>query len=150
MNLSGINANDTVVRSTRMSLSLAQLRRYAFAALSVAASVGVLLLFEHFGFRLPTGQLMLLPVAINSWYGKRGPAILSVILSLLCMNYFFVGPRYSIFVTKSEIGYYIVFSVLAALIWHFSTVRRRLEEDVLRSRNNLKIEVEERSSLLDL
>jgi len=133
-----------------MSLRLAQLKRYALAVLSVAVSVGALLLFEHLGFRLPTGQLMLLPVAINSWYGKRGPALLSLMLSLLCMDYFFVGPRHTLYIPTSEIGYYLVFSLLAALIWHFSTVRRRLEQDVLRSRDNLKVEVEERSSLLDL
>jgi hypothetical protein len=64
-----------------------QLRHYALAAFSVGASVATLLLFEHFGFRQPTGMLLLLAVAVNAWYSERGPALLSLILALLCMAY---------------------------------------------------------------
>ena len=42
------------------------------------------------------------------------------------------------------------FVSLSALVWWFSAVRRRVEEDLRKTRDKLRIEVEERSSLLDL
>ena len=63
---------------------------------------------------------------------------------------FSMEPRYHLHVSSSEIPYYPSFFALAALIWSFSTVRRRVEEDLRNTRDKLRIEVEERSSLLDL
>jgi signal transduction histidine kinase len=68
MNSSGINANASVVRPSRMSVGLSQLLRYGLAVLSIGAVVGTLLLFEHVGWRPPTGMLMLTAIALNSWY----------------------------------------------------------------------------------
>jgi len=150
MNPSGINANESIVRASRVSMCLAQLPGYGLAVLSVVVAVGALLLLEHFGFRPPTGQLMLFAVAIIAWYGERGPSLFSLILAVLSMAYFFTGPHYDFHVASSELPYFISFASLATLIWWFSTVRRRLEQDLRRARDNLKVEVDERSSLLDL
>jgi PAS domain S-box-containing protein len=66
------------------------------------------------------------------------------------MAYFFAEPRYDLRVASFELPYFITFASLATLIWWFSTVRRRLERDLRQARDNLKVEVDERSSLLDL
>jgi PAS domain S-box-containing protein len=95
-------------------------------------------------------MLMAIAVAISTWYGERGPALLSLIFAALSMNYFFVGPHYGFDVAPSELPYYITFVTLATLIWWFATVRRRVEADLRKAREKLKVEVEERSSLLDL
>lgn len=150
VNQSELNADESIVPSSRMSLCSAQLQSYGFAVLPVAVAVSALLLFEHFGFRPPTGMLLCLSVAISAWYGERGPALLALILALLSMEYFFTEPRYSFFIESSEIPYYLTFAALATVIWWFSTVRRRLEADLLATRDKLRVEVEERSSLLDL
>ena len=150
MNPSGINANEPVVPPSRVSMCLAQLPRYGLAVLSVAVAVSALLLLEHFGFRPPTGQLMLFSVAIISWYGERGPSLFSLILAVLSMAYFFTGPHYDFRIASTELPYFISFASLATFIWWFSTVRRRLEQDLRQARDNLRVEVEERSSLLDL
>ena len=94
MNPSGINANASVVRPSRMSVGLLQLQRYGVAVLSIGVATGTLLLFEHVGWRPPTGMLMLTPIALNTWYGERGPALLSLIVGSFCMAYFFIEPRY--------------------------------------------------------
>jgi len=86
-------------------------------------------------------MLLLLPVALSSWYGERGPALLSLVLALLCMDYFFIDPRNSFAIASSEIPYYLTFASCATLIWFFSTVRRRLERELRQSRDKLKIEV---------
>ena len=150
MNPPGINAKAPTVRPSRMSVGLLQLQRYGIAVVSIGVAVGTLLLFEHLGWRPPTGMLLLTAIALNTWYGERGPALLALILGTFCMAYFFVEPRYSIRLASSEIGYYTSFFSLAGLIWSFSTVRRRVEEDLRNTRDKLRIEVEERSSLLDL
>jgi|SRR5208283_792084 len=128
MNPSGINANESVVRPSRMSTRLTQLQGYGLAVLSVGAAVGASLLLAHFGFRSPTAQLMLFAVAIISWYGERGPSLFSLILAVLSMAYFFAEPRYDIRVASFELPYFITFASLATLIFSFSTVRRRLEQ----------------------
>ena len=150
MNPAEVNANGSVVRPSRTSLGLAKLRGYALAVLWVAAAVGALVLFERFGLRPPTSMLMLFPVVINAWYGERGPALLSLILALMGMNYFFIEPRYHFSIVRSDLPYFIVFTSFAVLISWFSTVRRRLDTDLVASRDKLRVEVEERSSLLDL
>ena len=150
MNPPGIDANASVVRPSRMSVGLAQLQGYGLAALSIGVAVGGLLLFDQFGWRSPSGMLLVTVVAMNAWYGERGPALLALILAFLCTAYFFMEPRYSFRIAESEIAYYVTFLSLATLIMWFSTVRKRVQEDLRNARDKLRIEVEERSSLLDL
>jgi len=77
--------------------------------------------------------------------------VLAVVLSLMGLNYFFVAPLYTILsVEAAEIPYFIIFASFASLILWFATARRRVEEDLRQTRDKLKVEVEERSSLLDL
>ena len=150
MDPSGINANASVVRPSRMSVGLPQLQRYGLAVLSIGVPVGTLLLLERLDLRPPSGMLMLTVIALNAWYGERGPALLSLILGILCMTYFLMEPRYSFRIASSDLAYFTSFVSLTALIFWFSTVRRRVEEDLRNTRDKLRIEVEERSSLLDL
>jgi PAS domain S-box-containing protein len=150
MEPSEINASASVVRRSPMSVGLLQLQRYGLAALSIGVAVGMLLLVDRFGWRSPSGMVLVTAVAMNAWYGERGPALLSLTLSLVCMSYFFVEPQYSFKITSSDIAYYLSFLILATLTWRFGTVRRRVLDDLRNARDKLRIEVEERSSLLDL
>ena len=118
--------HESVVRPSRMSLCLAHLQRYGLAVLSVGVAVGASLLFEHFHFRQAAGQLLLLAVAIDAWYGERGPALLSLILAILGMDYFFIPPLYSFRVAPEDLPYFTTFISLAVLVCWFSTVRRRV------------------------
>jgi PAS domain S-box-containing protein len=93
---------------------------------------------------------MAISVALSAWYGQRGAALFSLILATLCVDYFFVEPTHGFSVAASELPYFITFVMLATLIWWFGTVRRRVETELRQAREQLKIEVEERSSLLDL
>jgi PAS domain S-box-containing protein len=150
MNPSGMYANEPAVHPSRMSLFLAQLRSYGVAVLSVGLALWASLLLGHFHFRAAAGQLLTLAIAISSWYGGRGPAVLSLILSCAAMNYFFIEPLHTFRITTSDLPYFIIFTAFSVLISWFSTVRRRVEQDLRQTRDKLKIEVEERSSLLDL
>jgi PAS domain S-box-containing protein len=81
---------------------------------------------------------------------RRGPAFLSLVLALVSMAYFFVAPRFFFSIARSDLPYYLNFVALAALILWFSTVRRRIEANLRQASDTLKLEVDERSSLLDL
>jgi PAS domain S-box-containing protein len=146
---SGIAANG-LGRESSGPLRLIHLQHYGLAVFSVAGTLGAALLLRHFHFRDPAASLLLFAVAISSWYGGPGPAVLALIMSFMGFAYLFVPPIYSLRVAPSEFPYFIIFASFASLISWFATIRRRVEADLLQTRDKLRIEVDERSSLLDL
>jgi PAS domain S-box-containing protein len=129
---------------------LAGLTGYGLTALSVGLALGSALILQHFQFHDAAIPLLLFAVAVSSWYGGPGPAVLSVILSTISFYWYFVEPVRTIYIYLSEIPYFIIFVAFASLVSWFSAIRRRVEADLLQTREKLRIEVEERSSLLDL
>jgi len=127
--------------------------RYGLAVLSVAIALGTALLLERQNFRGVEFPLFLFAIALTVWYAGVGPGILTVLLSSLAFDYFFTGPIYSLSISRSEVPYYIVFVLFALLLAWFSAVRRRAEQDLLQSRDELEQEVAVRTqqaSLLNL
>ena len=127
--------------------------RYGLAVLCVSLALAGALFLERFHFRNVADPLFLFAIAITVWYAGIGPAILAVVLSSLAFDYFFTEPRYSFYVRSSELPYYAVFILFALLLTWFSAVRRRVEQQLLQSRDELQREVVKRSeqaSLLDL
>ena len=127
--------------------------RYGLAAASFAIALGLALLAERYGFRDVEVPLFLFAITVSVWYGGIGPAILAVVVSSLAFDYFFTEPRYSFYVRSSELPYYAVFILFALLLTWFSAVRRRVEQQLLQSRDELQREVvkrTEQASLLNL
>ena len=121
--------------------------------MSVATALGAALLLERYGFRGVELPLFLFAIALTVWYGGVGHAILAVVSSGLAFDFFFTDPRYSLYVTSSEVPYYLSFISFALLVAWFSAVRRRVEQQLRKSREELQNEVLERTqqaSLLDL
>ncbi len=83
--------------------------------------------------------LFLFAIVVTVWYAGIGPAILAVVLSSLSFDYFFTGPRYSFYVTRSEIPHYAVFVLFALLLTWFAAVRRRVEAELLQARDQLTV-----------
>jgi len=127
--------------------------RYGFAAACFAIAVGLALLARDYGFRNVEVPLFLFAIAATAWYAGIGPAIVSVVLSSLAFDYLFTEPRYSFYVKTSELPYYVFFILFAVLLTWFSAVRRRVEQQLLQSRDELQMEVVKRTqqaSLLNL
>jgi PAS domain S-box-containing protein len=127
--------------------------RYGLAVLSVSVALGVSLLLERFHFRNVADPLFLLAIAIAVWYAGTGPAILAVVLSGMADTYFFIEPIYSIYITRDDVPHFVIFVLFASLLTGFAAVRRRVERDLVQARDDLQIEVAERTqqaSLLNL
>ncbi len=131
----------------------AALQRYGLATLSVAIALGVALSLERYHFRNVADPLFLMAIATSVWYAGVGPGALAVVLSGLANSYFFIEPIYSIYVTRQDLPHFIIFILFASLLTGFAGVRRHFEQELLRSRDELKKEVlvrTQQASLLNL
>ncbi len=77
--------------------------RYGLAVASFGIALGLALLAQHYGFRNVEVPLLLFAVAVTAWYAGPGPAALAVVLSIAFFDYFFTEPRYTFYVTSSDI-----------------------------------------------
>src|SRR5271165_6702649 len=130
MNRSGIDANEFVAHRSSGALPLNYLQRYGLAVVSIGVALGISLLLQHFGFRVPSALLLLFAVAISSWYGGPGPAVLAALLSIISFDWYFVEPVRTLYIYRSDIPYFIVFTAFVALLSWFGTIRRRAEADL--------------------
>ena len=132
---------------------LSTIQGYGLAVLSVFVALGGALLLEGFHFRDVEVPLFLFAVALAAWYGGTGAAVLALLLSCVSFDYFFVEPLHTLDISRSDLPYFIVFASFALLVTWFSTVRRRVEGELRQARDDLEIEVAERTqqaSLLNL
>jgi PAS domain S-box-containing protein len=140
---------------SKFQLRIAQspVLRYLLAVASVAIALGTALLLQRYNFRNVADPLLLLAITIAVWYAGTGPAIVAVVLSGLADAYFFIEPIYSFYIRRDDVPHFVIFLLFASLITGFSAVRRRVEADLLQTRNHLQIEILERTqqaSLLNL
>src|ERR1700688_604148 len=149
-----IHARRTMARSNlELQIARSPVLRYGMAALSVAVALGGSLLLERFHFHNVADPLFLLAIAVTVWYAGIGPAILAVVLSGLADTYFFIEPIYTLYITRDDLPHFVIFVLFASLLTGFAAVRRRVERDLVQARDDLQIEVTERTqqaSLLNL
>ena len=138
---------------SQMPKPLSAIQRYCLAVLCVSVALALALLMQRFHFRGMEVPLFLFAAAINSWYGGAGAAAFALVLSCLSFDYYFVPPLHSLSMTRSDLPYFIAFASFALLVSWFAAVRRRVERELLQSRDELNREVAERTqqaSLLNL
>src|SRR5271165_1814132 len=127
MNPSGTGASESETHQRSGLLRLIALRHYGLAVFSVAVALGVALLLQFLHFRDASVPLLLFAVAISSWYGGTGPAVLAVVLSMISFYWYFVEPVRTPYFYSSEVPYFIFFAAFATLMSWFSAIRRRVE-----------------------
>jgi signal transduction histidine kinase len=123
---------------SRPSKALTAVQHYGLAVLGVALALGVALVFQRFHFRDVEVPLFLFAVAIAAWYGGAGAAAVAWLFSCFAFDYFFVDPLYSLDIAPSELPYFTVFALFAGLVTWFSTVRRRVERELMQTRDHLE------------
>lgn len=124
------------------------LREYGLAAAATALCTAVC--FALYAVLLPTDLVMvyLVGTLFVALRGRRGPAILSSLLGVLCFDFFFVPPRYTLHVEHQQ--YLVTFAAMfgVALIISHLAVRMRTQAEAAK-RAEVVAETERlRSSLL--
>jgi signal transduction histidine kinase len=111
--------------------------RYGLAVVSIATALGLSLLFQHYGFRPVGSPPFIFSIAITAWYAGNGPTALAILLAMAVFDYFFVEPIYTFGISIGDLPYFIIFVTLAVLVASFAAVRRRVEDNLLRAREEL-------------
>lgn len=129
------------------------LLRYGLAVLSVAIALGIGLLLASYHFQGVEFPVFVIAIALTAWYAGTRPGILALLLAALAFNYYFTEPRFTLYVTWADVPYYVAFVLFEVMIVGFSSVRRRVEGELLKSQGELQKEVATRTqqaSLLNL
>ena len=124
---------------------LKPLNRDGLGVVSGAGGLGAALVLDHYKVGDLAFPVFLLGIAISAWYAGPGPGVVALALSSLAFNYFFTEPFYSFYVVGSDVPFLAVFLLFSALLVWFSTVRRRVEAQLLQSNERLGAEVAERT-----
>lgn len=84
-------------------------------------------------------MLFLVAVVIGALYGGWGPALLSIVLSFLALDYFFVPPLYAFAVVPlKNLAGLTIFAVAALLVATLSVAHRRSEARLRERKEQLK------------
>jgi K+-sensing histidine kinase KdpD len=118
--------------------------RYGFSVVSVAIALGVSFALQHYQFRDVELPVLTVAIAFTTWYAGAGPSVLAVLLSSACFDYFFTEPLYSFDISSRDLPYFFIFVSWAGIVASFSAVRRRIEDSLRQTRDNLQVEVEQR------
>jgi K+-sensing histidine kinase KdpD len=127
--------------------TLSAIQRYGLAIISAAGALGLALLLERFHVHDIEFPLFLFAIALTVWYGGTKPGLIALLLSATAFNYFFTEPLYSFYIAPTDLPFYLVFILFAALLTWFSTIRRRVERALRQSRDDLEKEVTQRRAL---
>jgi len=76
---------------------------YLLSIAFVAAALAITLGIREFSAVYPTFFAFYAAVAVSAWYGGYGPGWLSVVLSTLTVNYFFLPPLYSLTPSSADL-----------------------------------------------
>jgi len=110
--------------------------RYGLAAvLSVALALGFALILRDFDLEI---ALFLIAVAVTAWYAGIGPGYLAIVLSMASLSYFFIPPLYSLLIDLVHLPRCILFTLIAVAINSFSALRRRTEQELRQTQNELE------------
>jgi K+-sensing histidine kinase KdpD len=111
--------------------------RYGLAVVSVVAALGLSLALQYYQFRGVEVPVLTLAIALTAWYGGNGPAVVAIVLSSLCFDYFFTEPYYSLEINSSDLPYFFIFVIWGLIVAGFSAVRRQVEESLRQAQEEL-------------
>jgi signal transduction histidine kinase len=84
----------------------------------------------------------------SAWFGGTGPGLFGVLISTLVVEYFFVPPFYSFSVSATAEAYFAAFIICALVASWVSSSKRKSEEALVETRDQLEIRVSERTAEL--
>jgi signal transduction histidine kinase len=115
--------------------------------LSVAAAFLSTLLLQHL-FPYPFLFLFFGAVMSSAWFGGTGAGLFAVLLSTVLVEYFFVPPVYSFSINTTAEAYFAAFVVCALVASWVSSSKKKSEEALKETRDQLEMRVSERTAEL--
>jgi PAS domain S-box-containing protein len=110
--------------------------RYLAALIAPAIVAGVMQLTWPF-FKDSPAAIYLLAIAFSSWYGGLRPGLVSTIVSLLLVNYFFIAPYFSLgHPSPTDFVRLIILAAVGVLI---SVLIELLQREKARAEENLRV-----------
>src|SRR5215469_18094954 len=131
-------------RSGATSSAFAYLLTVAFVAAALAITLGI----HQISPVYLTFFAFYAAVAASAWYGGYGPGWVSVVLSTLAINYFFLPPLYSLAPSSADLPRLIAFIICAVVANAVSTRQKRVEDALRLARDGLERTVRERTAEL--
>ncbi len=120
---------------------------YGAALLFVTVSFVCSFLLQRF-FPYPFLFFFFGAVMASAWFGGTGPGLLSVVLSTVLVDYFFVPPFNSFSISPSAEAYFGAFVACAVVASWVSSSKKYTEQALLQARNDLELRVSERTAAL--
>jgi signal transduction histidine kinase len=87
-------------------------------------------------------------VVASAWFGGTGPGLVSVVLSTLLVDYFFLPPFNSFSISPSAEAYFGAFVACALIASWISSSKKKAERALLQARDELELRVSERTATL--
>src|SRR6266436_5331861 len=126
-------------------LAWAVVLRYGAAVILVAAALGTALILRHDNLPHPFTSFSFAAIAITFWYVGTGPGLLALLLSYSAMSYFSIPVKIG---GSSSESYLIIYGIFGLFVSWFSSSRRRAERLLTEARDNLELQVAERTGEL--
>ena len=117
--------------------------KYGVAVLSVFAAAIIARWMEISLHSASHVSLFLCAVMFSAWFGGVRPGLVSIVLSLMAFDYFFLPPIYSLAVETNEIPRLLIFAVSALFVGSLSAAQRSKAESLARAREVLDATVQE-------
>jgi C4-dicarboxylate-specific signal transduction histidine kinase len=130
-----------------LRLDRRQIAGYGIALLSVSAAFVSTMLLQHL-FPYPFLFLFFGAVMASAWFGGTAAGLFAVLLSTAVVAYYFVPPFYSWTISATAEAYFVSFVVCALVASWVSSSKKKSEEALRQTRDQLEIRVSERTAEL--
>jgi C4-dicarboxylate-specific signal transduction histidine kinase len=111
--------------------------QYGVAALSVAVALVLARILDTYRITAPV-SLFLCAIMTSGWFGGIRAALLSVALSLLAFDYYFVSTTHSLAMSVNEIPRIGIFALSAVFVGWLSAAQRSATESLRDARDQLR------------
>ncbi len=117
--------------------------RYVLAFLSVLAAALAARGMEIYLNATPFASLFFCAVIFSAWFGGFGPGLLSVALSVLLFDYYFLAPTHSLEIRINEVPRLIIFTGSGLVIGLLAASQKSMTESLKRAQVALWAKMQE-------